>query len=243
MKKSRDRIGAGLIMIILIFIPVQAGAGTVPWVTEEYRAYAQSRGWLGDIQQELWGPPLPISAYASGDPSFSFASSDITGTAMSIWTYDESHSGALFYPDLSNANADFSGSFMAVDPLFQLSYSYNAVVNINDRDNLGPGSDDKYWINIYDVTSSTSLYSNTVIFNSGSSSGSNILNISTPLGHQISVDFGIQAGSYNGAFRSDETTIDFTYSTAVVPEPISSILFVTGGALLAGRGFIRRQSA
>jgi probable HAF family extracellular repeat protein len=46
----------------------------------------------------------------------------------------------------------------------------------------------------------------------------------------------IGSGVINGQTRS------FLMTPTVVPEPISSILFVTGGTLLAGRRFFRRKS-
>lgn len=44
---------------------------------------------------------------------------------------------------------------------------------------------------------------------------------------------------YNRALTASEITAN--YNATVVPEPISSILFLTGGTLLAGRSFLRKQ--
>lgn len=51
--------------------------------------------------------------------------------------------------------------------------------------------------------------------------------------------FGFGNGYQNDDNKSVET---YALAVRVVPEPISSILFIAGGSLLAGRGYIKRKN-
>lgn len=63
--------------------------------------------------------------------------------------------------------------------------------------------------------------------------------------------FGFNAGLYAGS-QTWADKADFTYyawavrdgdvAPPIVPEPISSILFITGGAVLAGRRYLKRKA-
>lgn len=60
------------------------------------------------------------------------------------------------------------------------------------------------------------------------------------------LSFGLGGSVWGGGWQDSKAKVNSTYAWAVrditvVPEPISSLLFVTGGILLAGRRYLRRK--
>jgi hypothetical protein len=88
-----------------------------------------------------------------------------------------------------------------------------------------------------------SLTSGTNLIDTSLTTGSDAIIVALPYGHNIEVFYGIEVSaappmSKTGGFR--DATLSFT--TSVVPEPISSVLFITGSMLLAGRRFMKSGS-
>jgi len=110
--------------------------------------------------------------------------------------------------------ASFTGNFIANDSLFAFSssgYMNNLMVE--------------------NVTASTTLFDQFY-------SGSDTLFIPIQIGDEISVSFTRDTGEH----IYHEGSFDFTdtYSMSVVPEPISSTLFIVGGATLGFRRFRKK---
>lgn len=113
-------------------------------------------------------------------------------------------------PCNADSGASFTGTFLSAMPSFTFDYSLDNTVGM------------------------TSLYVNdngTEIFNEFLSAGSDTLIIPITVGNTIEVGFG------QGAYNSDTT---LNYAMAVAPEPISSVLFVTGSAILGFRQLRRK---
>ncbi len=67
-------------------------------------------------------------------------------------------------------------------------------------------------------------------------------------GEIAQIDFTLSSSQMPAGFHlkqthsnKDDTTVYFSSAKTVVPEPISSVLFITGGAVFAGRRFLKRK--
>ncbi len=190
-------------LLALTLLPQMVRAESVPWSSELYRADAEAAivHELPDISVDI-GPPFPVEAYVlqgnKADPFYAEAYSYIDASTM--FTSFNAAFTHTNYPYLY-AKASFAGSYIANHPDFMYSFEYTAQIT-NSRS----------WITVEDLAESQTLFSE-----SFSDDSSGIFYISTPIGHEISVSFGIESlGSltYNMAVRP------------VVPEPVSSTLWV-----------------
>ncbi len=230
------------VCISLLFLTMRASAAPVPWTYESYRAYTYTVinvSW--DKQyQETFGPPLPITAsadsildFGNGIAAYSYAYSEVTSSDMYVET---KYLGSDASMPWNKAYASFTGTFTATTPVFQYSFNYDEIINVPPWYPQPTGPDPYHgyaFITVDDITTSSTLYSQ--IFNIDYS---DTLSFSTPLNHEIRVNTGLGIDyNYTNALKQS-----LTYSAAIVPEPISSILFVTGGTLLAGRRYLRRKA-
>jgi hypothetical protein len=228
-KKIKALFSLSAAMVFLLLLPVMANAESVPWTTEVYTAGVSSMGVNRDIQ---YGPPLPISASFSYSPTGGIentGSSTISSTYMDVDAFS-------FNADYRvSAEAKLLGTYIApaADPFFQFTYDgyYTSV---------DPGyiSEHYAWLTITDLSTSTVLYDNSSLT---LDNNTYTIEVPTIAGNEIEVNFGAKV--YASRFIYSQTeNVRLNYSTAVAPEPISSILFVTGGTLLAGRRFLRRKA-
>ncbi len=213
-----------LCAVIVVSFTIMADADTVSWTSEQYTATA--RAFASDVQ---YGPPLPVSAsYVWSSFASNHSESLITNTYMDVSAQSSSLEYYLW------GTAEFLGSYIssANTPLFQFTYDgYFSSVN------PGYASEHYAWLTVTDLTSSTVLYNDASL---SLDSSTHTIEISTIAGHEIEVYFGAKALAAR-EFSTQTENVRLNYSTAVAPEPISSILFVTGGTLLAGRRYMKRK--
>lgn len=121
----------------------------------------------------------------------------------------------------AEAEASYSGRYIADDHYFNFQYT-------NDLGGWTRFSVKQDQIYLYDD------YLN---------SGSNTISVPTSIGSDILVN--IYSFRFGG-FGISPSSLNYNMSTsasAVAPEPISSILFITGGSLLAGRRYLRKKAS
>jgi len=229
MKKVRSKTLFAMIAVLaILYVPIIASAEAVPWFYESYETLASiyEVNGEGDTIFEIYdgdsGPPLPAYTnliYNSESGSYGEASSWISDSSMYARVEaDETTPGYSLYAD---ASAEFRGRYTATADFFQFSYSSNAV-------------DPLLYLYVFDETAPTLLHNNYL-------SGSGVITIPTTQWHDYYVISWLSLDAPNSP--AYDISVDYNMAvTSAAPEPISSILFVTGGTLLAGRRFLRRKA-
>ena len=207
-------------ILSILCLPLIAGAAAIPWTQAEYQTYATVYNDVFWDFDENVGPSFPLSAYYNYDNGFGTygtASSNITESHMDVQ--------ASSYEMISGADAIFIGRYTGTSDLFQFVYDVNT-------------GNYPLWFSVYDYTTSSNIYDYQL------STGSGVLSLNTPVGHDLQIDVILSAGvdSSNQGPTTDNASLNYNMSLLSAPEPISSILFITGGTLLAGRRFLRRKA-
>jgi hypothetical protein len=193
----------------------------VPWSYEYYTVWALNgedirAGWVNVDSDE--GPPLPISAYAEWynyeSNNTTYALSEITDTS--------------FFMECSGlrcmADAEFTGRYTAGLPFFVFSFDFQESPLHNHF---------SFSLTVSDLTAQKSLHNSSHVANV-----SDVFYIPTPVGDEIEVNLYMYMEEL---VLQHSSTLNYEMRTSVSPEPISSTLFVIGGALLGGRCYLRRK--
>jgi len=234
-------------VVSFVFLPLMATAAPVPWSSESYTAYAYANMgvwgmWCDDYScyptinimdeaDEYTSESFfPISASASahfmGEESNAF--SEITYSTMNVYAQAFSGYNDEFWLLYGRAvgDAQFKGTFTANAPLLNFTYSLSSN---NNKPSAAGG-----WIYVDDLTEGIELFS----FSFAPSIPSTVA-LSIPIGHEI--EFYIEGWADTSVYYYDISDATLTYSTSLVPEPISSLLFLAGGATLALRRYWRKK--
>lgn len=215
-----------VVVVSVFMLSSMAFAEAISWTTQQYRAYADvaypsEESYAID---EKFGPPLPLSAQAEIWSIRAF--SNVSDSTISAGFIDLVTAGL----DYARATGSFSGTYNAVFPYFQFYYDYTLSQYISLSLNV---TDSTTGASLYDWSISGAIYPNVL-------QDTDTIYVATPVGHDISTALSVNA--IKGITPPATFSGNVSYGmAAVVPEPISSILFVTGGALLAGRRFLRRK--
>jgi hypothetical protein len=205
------------LLITFLSLALTAEADQVPWSSEEYTAYVIYENGLSSGGDSDSGPPLPITASATDN--YIIVTSTITDSTMSVYT---ANSGPQFTGATILAETEFGGRYTANDPYFLFSY------NIDET----PSSLITGMFMFNDVTTGDFQFS-TPFYDE------NTFYIPTIEGHTYDVSLSLY--SHEPDPFGGVSSASLTYSMSVIPEPISSILFVTGGATLGFRRFWKKR--
>ncbi len=238
-----------LISINLFFVPKIAYALSIDWSSKEYRASARTEidvtdstgfKWDWKDSSEVAGPPVPITAYSGGVDH----EVDTYHAGGSVESYVDDSSMNItadayyFYPtgDSSKgwAEGNFQGIYTAEYPLLEFRYfldgNYNAL-----------GDYALYsWLKVTDDLT-------TIFYDKRSITDSSIVTVFTPIGHEITVDFGIGAYVHaNSSINASSGNFIMNYNAAQVqvpqvPEPCTMFLLGSLATGLFGFAGLRKR--
>jgi len=222
---SRRLILVIMVITFLLTIPVVVTAAAVPWSSQSYSVWAKAYA-TGDFDSATGATSASalVDSYCCVS-GYEYGYSHADGSLLEVGT---STQGSYAY---SQAYAEFTGTYFASDPTLLFSYDLTRTYKGAVVGNWGT-------ILIEDKSASSTLYSW-----AGLLSDSDLISIPTTIGNEIYMSISMEASATSGSRGWEEVnSATLNYTTAVAPEPISSILFVTGGSLLAGRRLLRRKA-
>jgi len=248
MKKRFIVLISTLLIIAFGLVPFSVSAEEISWTNVNYMAYAEAEIYLftqygtyyeggnSSIDSE---PPLPVTASAEVHSvtgwdwgrNLGEAYSQVTSSSMFLdinYSYGCIPNCPGYFYGTAYAEGEFSGRYTAEFLNFGFSYQNST----NDSHLLS--------LSLYDYTDSAYLFNQAL----GGSNGT--IDIATAVDHDIGVEvhYSIYGDGYDYVYDgSKQNTLTYNMDAQgvpVVPEPISSTLFIVGGAVFAGRRFLRR---
>ncbi len=214
---------------------------------------------------ETFGPPVSITAYAEAtnpeDPPYLQRA---RGFSTLNWNSMYLTSCSFCSGDLAQYAGGYSyaeayGGFIAEDYIFNFLYSYEYEITARSGSNDANAlNQTRAYFQVYDNTDKLFLFDDWIIndivtsvgidANSSSGTDADTLSMFIPVGHEIHVslwtDYFAESNGYSCAGNdrcNNQAHLSFNYDIVLTPEPISSILFLTGGMTLAGRYYWKKR--
>ena len=161
---------------------------------------------------------------------FMFVSMSFASPSASILYNETNLGGGSYQYDYIFNNTSTSG-----ESLYKVFFYFNNVLSTTTGSPL-PGG----WVGTVWTGTHTNTFVNTMTFNQSNyiAAGNSLDGFSFTIDHQIgNSDFAAEFKNNQG------TKYAYAGTTTVVPEPVSTTLFLTGGAVFAARRYIKRKSA
>lgn len=257
------------ILTVLFLLPVLGQAQSISWTYEDYAVTSNAAWWddfnnIGDNQwvSDAAGPLSgTITATASTNNPFftqsASAYSEYTQTGVDSYYVNVNtfSQDAFWFPELTSdawaqSDARFEGNFIAQQPVFRFDYSYSYSIFAEGTGSSSSASNNALFsIGVYD--GENILYTDGIVWAevlatgaqtvSDSDSGSGTIMVNVPIGHDIFVQIHTSENAFAEYGTAGTNSLSVNYSMTVAPEPVSSTLFIIGGATLIGRRYIRRK--
>jgi hypothetical protein len=252
------------IVTFLLLLPAIIHAQVeIDWNFTEWRAYSggeindNAGTWINDWDEDInYTEPLVSSQVSVVHPwEYQWATSQAEiNTDYGYGYISASANNYLSDPDsyaLAFAGVDFYGTFTAQYPLLVFNYDVSYDIYAEGRDDTAGAYNDvglDIWVGINDFAECLYCPEMPLVYgevgvtgvetDSSSDSFSGTLTVGVPVGEEIEVWIdGWEYADVYGDATAGASSLTASVGIVAAPEPVSSVLFVIGGAVLGFRRF------